>query len=98
MKNHDVDTVLTLDEHRTIQDGLYGFCICLRVDLLRRRHVGLCAAYPAPATNDDERAFRHLARNGPIDSQFSIRARPTCLLGFVQGASGTSVLTTIGDT
>ncbi|OSJ09931.1 hypothetical protein BST63_07575 [Bradyrhizobium canariense] len=96
--NHDVDTLLTLDEHRTLQDDSDGFCICLRFDLLRRRHVGLCAAYPAPATHDDERALRHLAQNVPIDSQFGIRTRPTCLLGLVPRASDTSVLTTIGDT
>jgi hypothetical protein len=80
------------------RDDSYGFCICLRLDLLRRRHVGLCAAYPAVATNHDERALRHLAQNVPIDSQFSIRTRPTCLLGLVQRASDISVLMTISDT
>src|SRR3954470_12975112 len=95
--NHHVDTLLTLDEHRTLQDDSYGFCFCLRLDLLRRRHVGLCAADLAPATMDDERALRYLAQNGPIDSQLGIRTHPTCLLGLIQGAGDTSVLTIIGD-
>ncbi|PSO22327.1 hypothetical protein C7G41_34530 [Bradyrhizobium sp. MOS002] len=94
MKYHDVDTLLSLDEHRIIQDDSYGFRICLRLDLLRRRHVGLCLAQLAPATIDDERALR---QSRPIDSRLSVRTRPTCLLGLVQRASDTSVLTTRGD-
>lgn len=80
IKNHDVDTLLTLDEYRTIRDDSYGFCICLHFDLLRWRRVGICASRLAPSTNDDERALRHVTPNGPTDSQLNVRPRPTGLL------------------
>ncbi|MDE5447250.1 hypothetical protein GWG65_39290 [Bradyrhizobium sp. CSA207] len=56
IKNHDVDTLLALDKYRTIQDGSYDFCICLRLDLQRWCHLRLCAAQLAAATKDDKRA------------------------------------------
>ena len=83
-RNHDVDTLLTLDECQTPRDAFNGFCLCLRIILLLRARLGIRVARLACPTEVGEFVPLRLAFISKTCSDLDFRAYATGFLGLVR--------------
>lgn len=84
VENHDVDTLLTLDDRKTLQDKVYGFSFCLRIVLLLRLGLGIRVARIACPTEVGELVPRRLTLISETCSDLYFRTCSTGFLGFVR--------------